>query len=373
MASILMLPPELLAFLLSFLRGIDLSRVSLVCKRFKEAVDADWIWQQRCKREYGVESLNGWKSQSYRTFYTKILYHYGFIFGVWQADIEYYGGLVHVSVEDGLIVANQLVPACESNVQKPLQKKKLFSITLDDEDRVEIMCLKGHEGPHECIIQSTGEFESWLEEELDNVNDDLHEHIRDILQTKFEITRPYETKCLYKKMVLPLTIQDVPIQPGLFKGTYAANGVEIVNVSYHGDKMRVTKVTGDPHIPACEITIEADLNSQMVLTKHQQETRAQLEDLDVDDVIGGDENPELQPFIIPAGVSDRGLYYFEESKNIEQCRARYAGTGQLAAHGFQNSSSSPGHLIIFDEELFGFLWLELRTLSVFSRVLYRFD
>ncbi|XP_070575363.1 F-box only protein 31-like [Ptychodera flava] len=400
MANILMLPPELLTYVLSFLHGTDLPSVSLVCKRFKEAVDVEWVWQKRCKQEYGVDSLKGWKNPSYRTVYTKILHHYGFIFGIWQPEIGPYGGLVHISVVDGSILATQLLPPCDPNVTAPLRKKPLFSITLNDDDRTEVRCLKGPKGPHKCIITSASEetkdvfcakcckpdkhrhpggrheeFRSWLEEELGNPNENLHDLIRELLLMKFMITNQYETVCHYKKIVLPVPMQDVPIQPGLFKGTYGSHGVEIVNVSYKDDKIHGTKVTGDPNVPACQLSIEADLNSPMVLTAEQQETLAILEGLDMDDVIVRDQNAQqhLQPFKLPSGVSDRGLSQFQEGRSIQTCRARYFGTGLIASHGFMNSSRTLGHLVIFDDNFFGFLWLELRSLSVYSRVHDKFD
>ncbi|XP_077983369.1 F-box only protein 31-like [Glandiceps talaboti] len=401
MANILALPPELLTYLLSFLPGIDLPSVSLVSKRFNEAVEVNSVWQKRCKQEYNVDCLDGWKNASFKDLYTKILHHYGYIFGIWQPEIGPYGGLVHISVVDGTIVAQQHLPPCDPNVTAPLRMKTTFSISLNDDGKAELRCLKGPRGPHKCLITLLNEeskdsfclkcckpdkhrhpggrheeLRSWLEEELGSSDENLHDHIQELLLMKFMITSQYEAVCLYNRVKLPSPVQGVPIQPGLFKGTYGSHGVEIVNVTYRDNKIHGTKVTGDPNVPACQLSIEASLDKPMVLTLEQQETLPLLESLNMEDVIIRAENlgDQLQPFKLPHGVSDRGMSQVEESRNkvIQTCRARYFGTGLIASHGFMNSSRTPGHLVVFDDNFFGFLWLELRSLSVYSRVLENF-
>ena len=47
--------------------------------------------------------------------------------------------------------------------------------------------------------------------------------------------------------------------------------------------------------------------------------------------------------------------------------ARYQGLGQIASHGFVSPQWTPGHLILFSDDLFGFLWLELMSFSTYSR------
>ena len=47
---------------------------------------------------------------------------------------------------------------------------------------------------------------------------------------------------------------------------------------------------------------------------------------------------------------------------------RYFGTGLIAMHGFRNSSRTPCHLVVFSEEVFALLWLELHSISWFHRV-----
>lgn len=47
---------------------------------------------------------------------------------------------------------------------------------------------------------------------------------------------------------------------------------------------------------------------------------------------------------------------------------RFHGFGQIARQGFQNSSFIEGHWVVFNEDLFGFLWIKLESFSLYHRV-----
>ena len=68
-------------------------------------------------------------------------------------------------------------------------------------------------------------------------------------------------------------------------------------------------IQGDPNVPARQLSIEAHLNEPMILSKTQQETLGNIEELVKEDVIVTD--PQLlaqpQPFVVPYGVHDRGM------------------------------------------------------------------
>lgn len=46
----------------------------------------------------------------------------------------------------------------------------------------------------------------------------------------------------------------------------------------------------------------------------------------------------------------------------------FYGTGLIAGHGFTSPERTPGVFVLFDEDRFGFLWLELKSFSLYSRV-----
>ena len=58
----------------------------------------------------------------------------------------------------------------------------------------------------------------------------------------------------------------------------------------------------------------------------------------------------------------------EHTPKYKQCNYRFIGEGQIAHHNFENPSMISAHIVIFDENNFGVLFLELRSMSLFSRV-----
>uniref|UniRef100_A0A5F8GQV2 F-box protein 31 n=1 Tax=Monodelphis domestica TaxID=13616 RepID=A0A5F8GQV2_MONDO len=69
-----------------------------------------------------------------------------------------------------------------------------------------------------------------------------------------------------------------------------------------------------------------------------------------------------QPFVLPAGVISRNEDY------PRTCRMCFYGTGLIAGHGFTSPERTPGVFILFDEDRFGFIWLELKSFSLYSRI-----
>ena len=46
----------------------------------------------------------------------------------------------------------------------------------------------------------------------------------------------------------------------------------------------------------------------------------------------------------------------------------FYGTGQIAGHGFTSPERTPGLFVLFDKDRFGFIWLELKSFSMYSRL-----
>ncbi|XP_023413860.1 F-box only protein 31 isoform X2 [Loxodonta africana] len=226
------------------------------------------------------------------------------------------------------------------------------------------------------------------------------------------------SNCLtYRRIYLPPSHPDDLIKPGLFKGTYGSHGLEIVMLSFHGRRARGTKITGDPNIPAGQQTVEVDLRhriqlpeaenlrnfnelSRVVLevreqVRQEQQRQQEGEQEDGQDPASptgeppakgaaagpaegtaeGHQEPEGssgaaaqqptepgQPFVLPVGVSSRNEDY------PRTCRMCFYGTGLIAGHGFTSPERTPGVFILFDDDRFGFIWLELKSFSLYSRV-----
>ncbi|KAM5133476.1 F-box only protein 31 isoform 2-T2 [Callospermophilus lateralis] len=369
---------------------------------------------------------------SCRDVYAKLLHRYRHILGLWQPDIGPYGGLLNVVVDGLFIIGWMYLPPHDPHVDDPMRFKPLFRVHLMERKSATVECMYGHKGPHNGHIQivkkdefstkcnqtdhhrmSGGrqeEFRTWLREEWGRTLEDIfHEHMQELILMKFIYTSQYDNCLTYRRIYLPPSHPDDLIKPGLFKGTYGSHGLEIVMLSFHGRCARGTKITGDPNIPAGQQTVEIDLRhriqlpdvenlrnfnelSRLVLEVREQVRQEQQQQQDGEGPApsqeplsargppgapaeeGGDprggaaaaEQPaqsgQGQPFVLPVGVSSRNEDY------PRTCRMCFYGTGLIAGHGFTSPERTPGVFVLFDEDRFGFVWLELKSFSLYSRV-----
>ncbi|XP_045674405.1 F-box only protein 31 isoform X2 [Phyllostomus hastatus] len=420
--SLLELPPELLVEIFASLPGTDLPSLAQVCTKFRHILHTDTIWRRRCREEYGVcENLRKLEitGVSCRDVYAKLLHRYRHILGLWQPDIGPYGGLLNVVVDGLFIIGWMYLPPHDPHVDDPMRFKPLFRIHLTERKSPTVECMYGHRGPHNGHIQivkkdefstkcnqtdhhrmSGGrqeEFRTWLREEWGRTLEDIfHEHMQELILMKFIYTSQYDNCLTYRRIYLPPSHPDDLIRPGLFKGTYGSHGLEIVMLSFHGKHARATKITGDPNIPAGQQTVEIDLMhriqlpnvenlcnfnelSRIVLEVHEQVRQEQQQQEDRTEDSEGARPPtekvwepgdrgaaalkeEPVQFVLPVGVTSRNEDY------PRTCRMCFYGTGLIADHGFTSPERTPGVFILFDEDRFGFIWLELKSFSLYSRV-----
>ncbi|XP_034541561.1 F-box only protein 31 [Notolabrus celidotus] len=436
--SLAELPPELLVEILSLLPGTALPNVALVCKKFKQIVNTETIWRRRCTEEFGMkEDLRKMEvgGVSSRDLYVKLLHPYRHILGLWQPDIGPYGGLLNVVVDGLFIIGWMYLPPHDPRVEDPMRRRPLFRIHMWESKKATVECMYGHKGPHKGDIQ-TGkkdefstkcnqtdhhrmpggrqeEFRTWLEEEWGRTLEEIfHEHMQELILMKFIYTSQYDNCLTYRRIYLPPTMPTDLLQPGLFKGTYGSHGLEIVMLSFHESSARATKLTGDPNVPAGQLTLDVDLRrpvvlpdleqqrnieelSRLVLGVHEQVQReaeqqekssnatgrgaaegacggastAEGAEADCGECSDGCEpgpstaGPvEAQPFVLPLGVMARNEVY------PRTCRKCFYGTGLIAGHGFTSPERTPGLFVLFDKDRFGFIWLELKSFSLYSRL-----
>uniref|UniRef100_A0A8C3ULQ5 F-box protein 31 n=1 Tax=Catharus ustulatus TaxID=91951 RepID=A0A8C3ULQ5_CATUS len=412
--SLLELPPELLVQIFGSLPGTDLPSLARVCTTFRRILSTDTIWRRRCREEYGVcENLRKLEitGVSCRDVYAKLLHRYRHILGLWQPDIGPYGGLLNVVVDGLFIIGWMYLPPHDPHVDDPMRFKPLFRIHLMERKCATVECMYGHKGPHNGHIQivkkdefstkcnqtdhhrmSGGrqeEFRTWLREEWGRTLEDIfHEHMQELILMKFIYTSQYDNCLTYRRIYLPPSSPEDLIQPGLFKGTYGSHGLEIVMLSFHGKKAKGTKITGDPNIPAGQQTVEIDLAhplqlpdienlrdfselSRIVLEVQEQVRREEQEQQQEEEEhsqqaasqpaspLGGEAS---QPFVLPMGVISRNEDY------PRTCRICFYGTGLIAGHGFTSPERTPGVFVLFDDDRFGFIWLELKSFSLYSRI-----
>ncbi|XP_054475694.1 LOW QUALITY PROTEIN: F-box only protein 31 [Anoplopoma fimbria] len=437
--SLAELPPELLVEIFSLLPGTALPNVALVGKKFRQILNTETIWRRRCMKEFGMkEDLRKMEvgGVSSRDLYVKLLHPYRHILGLWQPDIGPYGGLLNVVVDGLFIIGWMYLPPHDPRVEDPMRRRPLFRIHLWESQKATVECMYGHKGPHKGDIQTVKkdefstkcnqtdhhrmpggrqeEFRTWLEEEWGRTLEEIfHEHMQELILMKFIYTSQYDNCLTYRRIYLPPVMPTDLLHPGLFKGTYGSHGLEIVMLSFHGPSVRATKLTGDPNVPAGQLTLDVDLSrpvflpdlehqrnieelSRLVLGVHaevQREEQQQAKDnpatvkgsaegacedasaaegVEEDCVTSSDScqpgpscsnsPPEAQPFVLPLGVMARNEVY------PRTCRKCFYGTGLIAGHGFTSPERTPGLFVLFDEDRFGFIWLELKSFSLYSRL-----
>ncbi|XP_072241667.1 F-box only protein 31 isoform X2 [Leuresthes tenuis] len=411
--SLLELPPELLVEIFSLLPGTVLPNVALVCKKFRQILNTETIWRRRC---------------------VEVLYPYRHILGLWQPDIGPYGGLLNVVVDGLFIIGWMYLPPHDPRVEDPMRRRPLFRIHLWESKKATVECMYGHKGPHKGDIQTVKkdefstkcnqtdhhrmpggrqeEFRTWLEEEWGRTLEEIfHEHMQELILMKFIYTSQYDNCLTYRRIYLPPTMPSDLLQPGLFKGTYGSHGLEIVMFSFHGTSARATKLTGDPNVPAGQLTLDVDLSRPVVLPELEQQRNIdelsrlvlgihEVVQREAEQQAGGasatvghtaegacggatameadhdacsdsclpgpstsSNNPsETQPFVLPLGVMARNEVY------PRTCRKCFYGTGLIAGHGFTSPERTPGLFVLFDDDRFGFIWLELKSFSLYSRL-----
>jgi hypothetical protein len=122
---------------------------------------------------------------------------------------------------------------------------------------------------------------------------------------------------------------------GLWVGKYGDHGYEMINVTYVGDTLVASKVTGTKNVPKGEATFEVDLSPQTIATQ--------------DDV--------LEPIELEDSAANQwGSKYLQ----------RFLGRGQVAAEGYLDSQWVEGQLIMVND-YFSFAWLPIGHQVFFGR------
>jgi hypothetical protein len=69
-----------------------------------------------------------------------------------------------------------------------------------------------------------------------------------------------------------------------------------------------------------------------------------------------------QPFIMPSDAFERS------SVPYRTCIYRFVGEAQVAQTDFINAEMIPAHVVIFDCDMFGVLFLDICLMSLYSRI-----
>lgn len=123
---------------------------------------------------------------------------------------------------------------------------------------------------------------------------------------------------------------------GLWVGKYGEHGFEMINITYAGDTLIATKVTGDQNVPKGEVTFTVDLSPHI----HSANGMTSLEPIELNAKASRQWGKKFLP--------------------------RYEGRGQVAAEGFTNAKWMEGQLILVGR-FFSFAWVPIGHQVFFGR------
>ncbi|EPQ13556.1 F-box only protein 31 [Myotis brandtii] len=392
------LPVEMLVEIFAWLPGTDLLSLAQACTRFHHILHIDSIWRRRCREEFGVgENLQNLETigMSYREVYAKLFHPYRHILGLWQLGHDY-RRLLNVVV-DGLGITGWMYgPSLHPHLDDPLQFEPAFRIRLTERKSAAVECMEGHiSRPHHRHMQ--------IRKDRFTTQCDKTDHLTDSptrlrggrgLVLSQEDTQGFDF-LVYHRLYLPPSHPDDLIRPGLFQGKYDPFGLSIVMLSFHGKYARVTKITGysneilDIHLKRRiqlrdgeifrnfnELSrVVQEIDEQVIREQQQQQKNGTEESeghgwqspaqpsVGESGAAASEEQPV--PFVLPVGVRSMDQNY---PRSCRMCLCAGVDTVIVTRHGFPYCMHYPGVFILFDEDHFGFICLELKYFILYGRV-----
>jgi len=384
------LPPELVHHIISFLPPQDVCHLRLTNSSLRNICDSESIWSSFCKEKYGLNFAPEDELFSAKSFFQKILYKYGSLIGLWQRqNLKFYGGILRVRLESEWIkslVVEHLFPA--TNIFEDLRRKTFLTIRLNDEEDVVIT---NHDN---WSCQKPAELHLEEEEELSITIPSLTDYIsspaewRDLLDEFISLDTTLHTDGAIMKFVSyyhnrnmfvyqPLLTSNwirehhgdhvsnnlllSSISPGVFQGTYGSHGIEIIHL-FDGQGV---KITGDPNIPFNEVSFRVTnrniLNIPTDLQTSCRNVKLATENCDEyfeTDVIDG----KKYDFLIPEEMLER------DKISWRTCLGRWVAEAHIAGDMFVDDQFIPANFILFNQDQFAVMFLDLNCITLFNRV-----
>jgi len=327
------LPTDLWIEVLSHCTQKELLVCSQVAQFLNELANSQCLWKTFCKTDWGVSDVTPWKGFDHFKDLYKRLRLLTPLCGLWRASLIPCGGVlfIYMDKDNGLLVGVSLT----LNQRGKEQYTSVFHLYVQPPSCDEPYTL--HVSKNVPHSRST----SFLQNIVDYFNGTLtispeatHDeptgwqkgYIKQTTKGRISIypwgTDYRRVRCLYTKpgKPYPPAISKVT---GLWKGNYGSHGWEIIHVSVENDLISALKVTGDPNVPAGEVTWRARTSHPIVSENGQ-----------LNDTFG------------------------EESGDPERTHLGYsfAGEGRTARVGFVTPEWNTGFLTLFSPSKINFAW-----------------
>ena len=390
---LLNLPPEVVQFIVSTLSSPgDLCSLRLSCKKLRDYCDQDVVWSKLCRDQFGV-SVSCQDYHSPRIFFQHFAYKFGPLVGLWQRrNLKFYGGLVKITFSqvNKSVLFKNLIP--KSDIYENLEEQLFLTISFGEDYQIVITnhdVLTSKEKAEIHFPDQDGCLSVAIPSMIDYIASpaewrDLLDHFRSWDTTantesalmKFVSVYHSRNMFTYSRVLSPAWVTEhhrdrasgspqlARLAPGLFKGMYGAHGVELV----HLRDGQLVKVTGDPNVPFNQVTFRVTMGNKIVLPLEIQRNLDDVIEATVDGqeypkyMIEGDDDSDTYDFVVPESMVERIPIPWTK------CLGRWVGEAQIAAHMFVNSSFIPANLILFSEDEFAVMFLDLNCISMFHRV-----
>jgi len=362
---------------LHYLTAEDLAVLSRVNVQCRSMVLEESFWTRLAWKNFGLK-LHPSREFSSRLFYQSVLYPYRRALGIWQRqNLKHYGGIIKVWPTSEYLLFEELIrPRVVGETFKRLpflrisRKRTDAAAVIENLSRLSIstrvkVVLQGEGNPTLSVMFADVEDYALNPDLIGNYLSliggevQYHDHLLWFLQT-------YQSRALYTYTQLSLNWTDhgLPLKSGIFVGNYGPHGTEVIRLdvpeTIRGSVGR--KVTGDPNVPFKEITFRLTENECLDIPLENQETSESLEEFLKDPRYIAYQNGQNLDFQVPMDVLER------ETIEYNKCKGRWNCECQIAQHGFANPEFIPGNFILFSEDYFGVIFLELRSISLYRRV-----
>ncbi|XP_036176857.1 F-box only protein 31-like [Myotis myotis] len=342
------LPVEILVEIFASLPGTDLRSLAQACTKFHRILHTDSIWRRRCREEFGVrENLQNpeMMGMSYREFYAK-LFPYRHTLGLWQLNYSC-RTLLNVAVDGLGITGGRYRPPLNTHVRGPIRFKPSFRIRLTERKSAAVECLEGLLGrPHSGHMQILEDRLTIQCKRTDHRTDSPTRLRGERGRGRGRVQEDGQRyDCLtYRRLYLPPRHPDDLIRPGLFYVKYNAFGPTTVMLSFHGKYARVTRLMGIG-TKALEIHLlrRIQLRDGEIFRNFNELSRVVQE---IDEQVTREQQQQQQ------------------QQQQEDATEESQGHGWMCFYGVDIESFGyprhccPGVFILFDEDHFGFIWLE---------------
>jgi hypothetical protein len=342
-------------------------------------------------RDFGVELPIPGQQVSARIFYRDMLHKYRRLLGLWaRRNLNHYGSLLRVSARGGTIVFEELLPPPPGCFYDPLRSVLFLTFTWGRRDAQ--LKIQSHQPPYVCekvnlgLAFEDGEQDPVLKLRLSNFADQrswARPEIPVMIPPACVEADPHRLRSMaiysarsqlsYTRLRVESSLTPsgavrnrLPLSPGIFKGTYGVHGIQLIHLVIPTGSSLLnatgTKITGDPNIPCGDVSFVVKSGRCLAMDMATQRSVEKIKRFMAEPCYEVNyEEDELYDFEAPVECR------LSEPVEYVRCKGRWSCECRVATKPDLLPRTIPGNFILFTEDVFAVLFLELNSLILFHR------